>query len=186
MAVVKFSWNLSDKNRFALPGVGTNGAKLSDEVLINNARWFIIFRWGVIGVLLLFQVLALIASDELTKIGITHQQGWPLAVTLVLFIANVIYIQALDFQRHTKYNSPVINIWAQIIVDLLCLSVVVHFIGSIATPAPFFYVLHITLACIFFSTLESLVVTALVCVMYATVLLDEHPLIFMAPQALTI
>jgi len=134
MAVVKFSWNLSDKNRFALPGVGTSGAKLSDEVLINNARWFIIFRWGVIGVLLLFQVLALIASDELTKIGITHQQGWPLAVTLVLFIANVLYIQALDFQRHTKYNSPAINIWAQIIVDLLCLSVGVHFIGSIATP----------------------------------------------------
>ena len=186
MAVVKFSWNLSDKNRFALPGVGTSGAKLSDEVLINNARWFIIFRWGVIGVLLLFQVLALIASDELTKIGITHQQGWPLAVTLVLFIANVLYIQALDFQRHTKYNSPAINIWAQIIVDLLCLSVVVHFIGSIATPAPFFYVLHIALACIFFSTLESLVVTALVCLMYATILLDEHPLIFMAPQALTI
>ena len=180
MAIAEFSWNLSDKNRFTLPGVGANGAKLSDEVLINNARWFIIFRWGVIGVLLLFQVFALVASDELTKIGITHQQGWPLAVTLVLFIANVIYIQALDFQRQTKYNSPAINIWAQIIVDLLCLSVVVHFIGSIASPAPFFYVLHIALACIFFSTLESLVVAALVCVMYATVLLAEHPLLLMA------
>ena len=66
MAIAEFSWNLSDKNRFTLPGVGANGAKLSDEVLINNARWFIIFRWGVIGVLLLFQVYALVASDELT------------------------------------------------------------------------------------------------------------------------
>src|SRR5690349_18059158 len=104
---------------------------------------------------------------------------------MVLCISNIFYIYALDFRPRTEFNSPAINIWTQIIVDLLCLSVVVHFIGSIATPAPFFYVLHIALACIFFSTLESLVVTVLVCVMYATVLLDEHPLIFMAPQALT-
>lgn len=185
MAVAEFSWNASKKDRFAFPpGLGAS-SKLSDEVLIGNARWFIIFRWAVIAVLLLFQIFALIASDALTRIGITQQQGWPFAVTAVLGIANVIYIYALDFRPRTKYNTPSINIWAQIIVDLLCLSVVVHYVGSIATPAPFFYVLHIALSCTFFSIRESLIVAILVSAMYATVLLIEHPMLFLASRSLT-
>jgi two-component system phosphate regulon sensor histidine kinase PhoR len=183
MAVAEFSWNTSNK-RFAFPGIGVTGSKLSDEVLVGNARWFIIFRWAVIVVLLFFQIFALIASDKLTTIGITHQQGWPIVVTAVLCVANILYIYALDFCRQTKYNSPSINIWAQIIIDLLCLSVVVHFVGSTATPAPFFYVLHIALSCIFFSTMESLIVTVLVCAMYGIVLLIESPLLFLAPQSM--
>lgn len=184
MAVADFSWNTSKKDRFAFPGIGA-AAKLSDEVLIGNAHWFIIFRWAVIAVLLIFQVFALIASDALTKIGITQQQGWPFAVTAVLGIANVLYIYALDFLPRTKYNTPSINIWVQIIVDLLCLSVVVHYVGSIATPAPFFYVLHIALSCIFFSAMESMVVAILVSAMYAGVLLIEHPMLFLAPHAVS-
>ncbi|HEX8874329.1 MAG TPA: HAMP domain-containing sensor histidine kinase [Nitrosospira sp.] len=185
MGIAEFSWNAS-RDRFAFPGMGLTGSKLSDQVLIGNAHWFIIFRWAVIGILLLFQIFALIASDTLTKIGITHQQGWPVAVTALLCIANILYIYALDFRPQTRYNSPSINIWAQIIVDLLCLSVVVHFIGSIATPAPFFYVLHIALSCIFFSTMESLIVTGLVCAMYGIVLLIENPLLFLAHQSVLI
>ncbi len=185
MALAEFSWDAS-RNRFAFSNIGVTGSKLSDEVLVDNARWFIIFRWGVIGILILFQIVAVIASDTLTEAGITHQQGWPLAITLVLCIANIICIYALDSRRQSKYNSPSINIWAQIIIDLLCLSVVVHYVGSIATPAPFFYVLHIALSCIFFSAMESLIVTILVCVMYAIVLLIETPLLFLSPQSVLI
>lgn len=185
MALAEFSWDAS-RNRFAFSNIGVTGSKLSDEVLIGNARWFIIFRWGVIGILILFQIVAVIASDTLTEAGITHQQGWPLAITLVLCIANIICIYALDSRRQSRYNSPSINIWAQIIVDLLCLSVVVHYVGSIATPAPFFYVLHIALSCIFFSAMESLIVTILVCVMYGIVLLIETPLLFLSPQSVLI
>ncbi|KIO49294.1 HAMP domain-containing sensor histidine kinase [Nitrosospira sp. NpAV] len=183
MAIAEFSWGES-RSRFAFSGV--TGSKLSDEVLIGNARWFIIFRWGVIGILILFQIVAVIASDTLTEAGITHQQGWPLAITLVLCIANIVCIYALDSRRQSSYNSPSINIWAQIIIDLLCLSVVVHYVGSIATPAPFFYVLHIALSCIFFSAMESLIVTILVCIMYAIVLVIETPLLFLSPQSVLI
>lgn len=177
MADVEFSWE-KPQNRFALPGTGVNSQKLSDEVLIGNARWFIVFRWAVIGALLLFQLLAIIFSEILTQIGITQQQGWPIVVIIVLLIANGSYIYALDFRRTTKYNSPSINIWCQIIVDLLCLSIVVHYVGSTATPAPFFYVLHIALSCIFFSTRESLIVTLLVCTMYTFTLLIENSMFY--------
>ncbi len=177
MADAEFSWE-APKNRFAPSGTGVGSQKLSDEVLIGNARWFIVFRWAIIGALLLFQILAIVFSDILTQIGITHQQGWPIVVIVVLFVANITYIYALDFRRSTKYNSPSINIWCQIIVDLLCLSIVVHYVGSTATPAPFFYVLHIALSCIFFSTRESLIVTLLVCGMYTVILLIENSMFY--------
>ena len=177
MADAEFSWE-APKNRFAPLGTGVSSQKLSDEVLIGNARWFIVFRWAIIGALLLFQILAIVFSDILTQIGITHQQGWPIVVIVVLFIANIAYIYALDFRQSTKYNSPSINIWCQIIVDLLCLSIVVHYVGSTATPAPFFYVLHIALSCIFFSTRESLIVTLLVCAMYTFILLIENSMFY--------
>jgi signal transduction histidine kinase len=186
MAATEFSWDASGKQQLAFPRTALSGSKLSDEVLIGNARWFIVFRWAVIAVLLLFQIFALIASDSLTQMGITHQQGWPLAVTILLCLTNIICIYALDFREPTRYNSPSINIWAQIIVDLLCLSIVVHFIGSIATPAPFFYVLHITLSCIFFSAMESLIVTGMVCILYGIVLLIENPLLFFAHPSVLI
>lgn len=177
MADAEFSWE-APKNRFAPSGTGVGSQKLSDEVLIGNARWFIVFRWATIGALSLFQILAIVFSDVLTRIGITHQQGWPIVVIIVLLIANITYIYALDSRRSTKYNTPSINIWCQIIVDLLCLSIVVHYVGSTATPAPFFYVLHISLSCIFFSTRESLVVTLLVCAMYTIILLIENSMFY--------
>jgi len=185
MAAAEFSWDVSGK-RLAFPGTRLSVSKLSDQVLIGNARWFIVFRWAVIAVLLLFQIVALIASDALTQMGITHQQGWPVVVTVLLCLTNILCIYTLDFRKQTRYNSPSINIWAQIIVDLLCLSIVVHFIGSIATPAPFFYVLHIALSCIFFSAMESLIVTGVVCVLYGIVLFIETPLLFLAPQSVLI
>ena len=100
VAIAEFSWNPT-RNRFAFPRAGVKGTKLSDEVLIGNARWFIIFRWVVIALLLFFQILAVIASDALTEIGITQQQGWPLAITMVLCVSNIFYIYALDFCPRT-------------------------------------------------------------------------------------
>ena len=110
MADADFSWE-APQNRFPPPGTEAGSQKLSDEVLVGNARWFIVFRWVTIGALFLFQILAIIFSDILTQIGITHQQGWPIVVIIVLFSANVAYIYALDSRRSTKYNSPSINIW---------------------------------------------------------------------------
>jgi two-component system phosphate regulon sensor histidine kinase PhoR len=173
MAIAEFSWGESKKQP-TLAGVKGIRLKLNDEILISNIRWFIIFRWIVIAALIIFQILALLASETLTQLGIVEQQNWPIAITAVLSLANIVYIYLLDHSQPSKYNSPSINLWAQIIIDLVCLSIVVHYIGSTSTPASFFYILHIALACIFFSTLESLCVTVLVSAMYTIVLLMEN------------
>lgn len=173
MTIVKFTWNKT-QSPIALSIKNGCASKLSDDILISNIRWFIIFRWGIIGALIVLHILALFIPDTLIQFRIIEENNWPITITLVLVLANLIYIFALNHCKPGKFNSPSINLWSQIIIDLICLSVVVHYVGSTATPAPFFYILHIALACIFFSTLESLLVAVIVSVMYTIVLLVEY------------
>ncbi len=183
MAISEFDWHQS-KEKAALPGVSGSRLKLSDEILISNIRWFIIFRWGVIGALVILKAFAIFVPDSLMQFGVVEHQNWPVVIVLVLSLANIFYIYALDHFKASKFNSPSINLWVQIVIDLICLSVVVHYVGSTATPASFFYVLHIALACIFFSTIESFLVTIMVCTMYTIILLLESYLIISAPNAI--
>lgn len=180
MATTEFSWNKSNIPNISLELIGEK-LKLSDDVLISNIRWFITFRWILIATLVFFEILMLSASDALAQLGISEQQKWPIAVIIVLVVANIAYTFALNHCKPSKYNSPSINLWMQIIIDLVCLSVVVHFIGSTTTPISFFYVLHIALACIFFSTRESLYVTILVCFMDTIVIVVDNFLVTQAP-----
>ena len=180
MATTEFSWDKPNNQNILLEIKGDK-LKLSDDVLISNIRWFITFRWALIVTLVFFEILMLSASDVLTQFGISEQQKWPVAVIIVLVIANIAYIFALDHCKPSKYNSPTVNLWIQIIVDLICLSVVVHYIGSTTTPISFFYVLHIALACIFFSTRESLYVTILVCFMDTIVIVIDNFLVNQTP-----
>lgn len=180
MAITEFSWN-KPSNQNILLEIKGDKLKLSDDVLISNIRWFITFRWILIVTLVFFEILMLSAADTLAQFGISDQNKWPIAIIVVLIIANISYLFALDHCRPSKYNSPSINLWIQIIVDLLCLSVVVHYIGSTTTPISFFYVLHIALACIFFSTRESLYVTILVCFMDTIVILVDNFFITQTP-----
>ncbi|MBL8501616.1 MAG: HAMP domain-containing histidine kinase [Nitrosomonas sp.] len=180
MATTEFSWDKSNSQNILLEIKGDK-LKLSDDVLISNIRWFITFRWALIVTLVFFEILMLSASNVLTQFGISEQQKWPVAIIIILVVANIAYIFALDRCKPGRYNSPSINLWVQIIVDLICLSVVVHYIGSTTTPISFFYVLHIALACIFFSTRESLYVTILVCLMDTIVIIADNFLITQTP-----
>ena len=185
MAIVQFDWKKA-QDPTVLPVNNISAAKLNDDILISNIRWFIIFRWGIIVALILIHIIALLTPDTLIQFRIIEENNWPLAITLILGIANIAYIYALDHSKPSKLNSPSVNLWSQIIIDLICLSVVVHYIGSTATPAPFFYILHIALACIFFSTLESLLVAVIVSILYTIVLLVEFSLSIQIPQSILI
>lgn len=185
MAEIDFSW--SDRNhQFDIAAAREKGHKLSNEILVENIRWFIIFRWAVVAGLILLQVFFLTASETLTWLGVKENQTWPLAVSIILSGTNFAYIYALDFVKPSRYNSPSANLWAQIIVDLICLSIVVHYVGSTATPAPFFYILHIALACIFFSAIESLIVLIIVVVMYTIVLVSESGMFIYVYQSIMV
>lgn len=172
MAVAEFAW----KSESADAGSAESwraGLRLSDIVLERNAKWFITVRWVMIAALALSEVVFVFAGDPLAKIGIVANGWWPALIAFTLACANVLFEAFLVQPRLKALVQPYVNLWVQIIVDLTCLTALVHFCGSIATPAPFLYVLHIVLSCVFFSIKASFAVTSLAIVFYVSAVTAE-------------
>lgn len=146
---------------------------LSAQVLLRNARWFIQLRWAVVAMLACAQVAAWIAGRALDRVGLSPPGIWPLIIAGVLTLLNLLYAFLAPASSARRAVSPRAHLWLQIVFDLLCLTVVVHFCGSMGTPAPLFYALHIALACVFFGNRESALVTLLAISFYAACLTGE-------------
>jgi signal transduction histidine kinase len=147
------------------------------RLLVENAAWFCTLRWLVITTLLGLAALAAAAPGSLLRSGIHLEWAWPLEVAAVLAVLNVAYLALL--RRHglpagekTRPGWPCRFLWLQILVDLVLLTAVVHNLGSL-TYAPFMYLFHIVLACIFFPRGKSLLVTAAAMGMYLVCLVLE-------------
>jgi len=143
------------------------------QFLINNILWFCTLRWVAILILLAFGLLGLV-PQAVRPLGLQPAVGWPAATAAILVAANIAFLVHLRMLTHSPTPSGAkANLWSQIILDLLILTVVVHFAGSLETHVAFLYLFHIVLACIFLSRPESMVVTLISCMLYAACVLAE-------------
>ncbi len=124
-------------------------------VLREKASWFIRMRWLVVFSLLSFGLLSHLAESQLQALGVVPGKIWPFATAAVLVLGNVFV--ALGVRRPEGALSLAANLWVQIILDMACIGVVIHFVGVFGF-APSLYFLHIALACIFFDLWASFVV----------------------------
>ena len=148
-------------------GRASPGAALPDAFLVANALWFCRLRWAVIGLLAAFGLAQWWFPGLWGRTELGAYTLWPFAVAGALFAANLAFLaHARRISRRATALAATSNLWAQIVVDLLLLTVVVHCVGSLETFIPFAYLVHIVLACIFFSRPESLVATAFACIAY--------------------
>ncbi len=143
------------------PVEGAASASLPESLLLKNVLWFCRLRWMVVAALTAFGISGFFPGVFL-GLGLRPQVAWPAATAAVLALAN------LGFLAHARLlagpSAPPrasANLWAQIVFDLLILTVVVHYLGSLETYAAFAYLFHIVLACIFFSRSRSFAVLAL-------------------------
>ena len=133
---------------------------LPEPMLLGNVSWFIMLRWLAGALLALLGVVGLFAGDALLAVGLRLRAGWPLVIAALLLLCNLAYfLHARALARRSVPCGASGNLWVQIVLDLLLLTLVVHFLGSLETKAPFLYAVHIALACIFFSRGQSLAVT---------------------------
>jgi signal transduction histidine kinase len=151
------------------PSGGRREKSLSEAMLIKNVQWFCSLRWFVIGLLAAFGVAGMVPS-LMQNMEMNPPGAWPFAAAGILTLANVGFL--LHARSHGRAPSPrriKANIWSQIVIDLLVLTAVVHFVGGMHTYAPFTYLFHIVLACVFFSRRASLLVTIISIVLLAGV-----------------
>jgi signal transduction histidine kinase len=147
---------------------------VSEESLAANAHWFCRLRWVIIAMLAGFGVFTLCGTLP-ASLGLRANATWALVCAGVLVLCNIAYLIHL---RHIgdapKPNTAHYNLWMQIVLDLLVLTAVVHFAGSLETHIANAYLFHIVLSCIFFTPRQSSAVTLLACVLFLICVLTEQ------------
>jgi len=143
-----------------------SGTSLSQRFLEANEEWFCGLRWVVV-VILIGYWAAMDFSALPEFLGLRADAPWALVLAIILSLGNTAFVAHRKWTvRHGGHGGATPNLWAQISFDLLVLTAVVHYVGSLETYAPFAYVFHIALACIFFSPVRSFRVAALASVLY--------------------
>jgi signal transduction histidine kinase len=139
-----------------------------EALLIGNMLWFLRLRWIAIAALAAFGGAGLASPGLLRALGLRPQADWPFLAAGLLLLANLVFLgHARLIVRNPLRRWATWNLSAQIVVDLLVLTMVVHFVGSLETPTAFLYLAHVVLACIFFSRRQSLIVAAIAGALYA-------------------
>jgi two-component system, OmpR family, phosphate regulon sensor histidine kinase PhoR len=150
-------------------------AESDDLILLQNEAWFCTLRWLVIAALCALALAGWLTAAAFPLSGIRLEPLWPLAVAGVLLLLNLTYLAMIRKATRSARRSVLAErgLWLQIGLDLAVLTVVVHYLGSLDTFAPFMYLFHIVLACIFLPYAQSLLVTLLAMGMYLVCLILE-------------
>ena len=140
--------------------------------LIWSPKWILSMRFLLL--MLLGATLAKLHSGLIINISTLHYPAlWIIA--LILFISNVAYILyykyailSLGDDKRTITKRLVVFIRVQIIVDLLLLTLILHFSGGATNPFVFFYIFHTTLSSILLTKRSALVVAMIAAGMFCT------------------
>jgi signal transduction histidine kinase len=145
----------------------------SESLLVHNVSWFCQFRWLVIAILLCYGIVGLF--DQLIEpFGIRRPGLWPFITAVILVLSNLAFLYLA--RTRTASAQIMTNLWGQITVDLVILTGVVYFVGSLETSIAFAYLFHIVLSCVFFSNRQSLIVTVMAIGMFAVCIVAEYVL----------
>jgi len=121
---------------------GGRETSLPESLLIRNVLWFCRLRWFIIGILMAFGIVGMF-EEVIRHIGLHPPGNWPLLAGGALTLSNAAFlIHARLLSRRVSANATMINLWGQIITDLLVLTAVVHFLGSVRTYVLFTYLFH--------------------------------------------
>lgn len=132
--------------------------------LTKNIFWFCRIRWIMIVLLVSFATLGFFPK-MFYAYNLRLRPDWPFIVAGILAVANWGFLwHARQLKQSAK--DATVNLWSQIALDLLLVTVTVHYIGCLETYIPFLYLFHIVLACIFFSRSQSFVVVVIASALY--------------------
>lgn len=152
---------------------------LGGAILLQNARWFMKVRWIIVALLLVFGLISNYLPAILKEIGIEPPEFWPILLAVILGVLNIIYHMTLNkITLNKKRDSSSerfvrTHIWCQIITDLVILTIIIYYTGSVSTYFPFMYLFHIAIACVFLPTKGSFIVTGLSVALYISLIILE-------------
>jgi two-component system, OmpR family, phosphate regulon sensor histidine kinase PhoR len=147
---------------------------LFNDLLVEHIYWYCRFRWIVIAVLLVFGTASFV-DNLFAYIDLRSRLYWPFGIAGIAIVLNVLFmIHANSSTRSIAGRKLLVNMWTQILLDLIILTMVVHYVGSIDTVISFSFLFHIVLSCIFFTRSQSFLVTLFSAVLFLICLTLEY------------
>jgi len=181
------AYDLPLQGRPGLESADSSTPAESDElILLRNQTWFCSLRWLAIAALAALGLLGWVTTVLSPIPGIHLDPGWPVLVASVLLLLNVTHLIMVRKISQSARRAVFARrgLWLQIVLDLVVLTAVVHYLGSLYTFAPFMYLFHIVLACIFLPYAQSLWVMLAGMGMYVICLALESTGLIMARSVL--
>lgn len=141
---------------------------LGDSALLHNLRWFMDVRWVLTAFLLLFGIACDHATALIQHFDLVLPIRWPYILAGLLATSNTAFLFAAKRLRtHSNRHAMETHLWAQIVLDLIVVTLLVHNVGSTTTFVAFTYLFHVALASIVFPPARSFIVTLLAAALYS-------------------
>ena len=141
---------------------------LNTVILKSRLAWSVRLRWlAVIG-----YFLASLGAEFFFNLSIPYKQIW--IVLIGLAFLNLIYQVLLIIIKEFSFNSEIIILHIQIIIDLICLTLLIHFSGGIENPIYLFYIFHIVISSILFSRYTPFLIATWVVVLFSSLVYFEY------------
>ncbi len=172
------TYRLKEYTLSAKPGELPGTPGFDDKMLLSNMHWFIRVRWIVILVFIISGIAGRIFFDEFLNLGFILPVIPLFLMAALLTIINSCFFlisRNIEEENHRKIE---VNLWIQIVLDLVFVTSLVYFIGSTDTYIPFIYLIHIVISCIFFTKTRSIFIVCIASFLYlACVILQSKSIL---------
>jgi two-component system phosphate regulon sensor histidine kinase PhoR len=139
---------------------------LDEKMLLSNVHWFISVRWIVIIIFIIGSTVGNLFSVQLINIGFKLPILPLLGMAIPLLLMNTAFFLFSRNLKVSEHKSISINLWIQIVIDLIFVTCLVYYIGATDTFIPFIYLIHITLSCLFFPKHQSIIIVCIAASLY--------------------
>jgi signal transduction histidine kinase len=141
--------------------------------LIERIDWLISLRWlAVVGTLLTIVVVNSYFPGMLL-------QGPLVAITTTIALYNLFFfLYARQLRAHEstalRLRQSTVFVYVQIALDLIALTMLLHFAGGVENPFALFFAFHMIIASIFLSSTASFLIALLASLLFAAMALLEY------------
>ncbi|MBW8035877.1 MAG: hypothetical protein FVQ79_09660 [Planctomycetes bacterium] len=141
--------------------------ELRRTVLIEQIKWLIRMRWFAVAGIVVSGLVCTYIFPVLPEVNTIHR------CALFLLLFNVAYL-VISFRCESEPTAfDIVFALVQIEVDLVILTILIHFSGGVTNPFTFFYVFHIIIATIILPKKLSILVGITTISMFGIIAIGE-------------
>lgn len=141
---------------------------LNKILLESRLSWSIRLRWLAIS----GYFLASLVLKFFFKLEIPYQLIW--AALTALALVNFIYLIILKSLTDISFFTELLILHVHIVIDLLFLTLLIHFSGGLENPVYLFYVFHVVISSILFPRYSPLIIATLVIILFSLLIVLEY------------